>query len=102
MLLRHLITRLAIIGALAITSIPAHAFNTWSVYHWARTTSSFDLITVDSMTGDWQTPFEDTVTAWSASNVLNLIKVAGDESSKFRRRCKPQAGQIVSQAEHRS
>ncbi len=95
MLLRSVITRVAFVFVLAISVIPAHADNTWSVYHWARTTPSFDLITVDSMTSEWQDAFDGTVVAWSTTNVLNLVSSQGAESSKFRRRCKPKDGQIV-------
>ena len=95
MLVSLFITRVAIVFVLATLAVPAHANNTWSIYHWARTTSSFDLITVDSMTSEWQTAFDGSVTEWSVSNVLNLADAQGDESKKFRRRCKPKDGQIV-------
>jgi hypothetical protein len=95
MLVRRLITRVAFVFVLTTLAIPAHADNTWSVYHWARTTISFDLITVDSMTSEWQPAFDGTVSRWSASDSLNLVGDQGDESRKFRRRCKPKEGQIV-------
>ena len=100
MLVRQFITRVACVFLLAASVIPAHADNTWSVYHWARTTKPFDLITVDSMTSEWQTAFDGTVYRWSNPpyprvSVVNLAAVQGDESSKFRRRCKPKEGQIV-------
>jgi len=58
MLVRRLITRVAIVFVAATSAIPAHANNTWSIYRWARTTASFDLITVDSMTSEWQPAFD--------------------------------------------
>ncbi len=94
-LVKRFIMRGAFVIVLAASAIPAHADNTWSIYHWARTISPFDLITVDSMTSEWQTAFDGSVTEWSVSSVLNLADVQGDESKKFRRRCKPKDGQIV-------
>ena len=95
MLVRRFIMRVAIVFVLATLAVPALANNKWSIYHWARTISPFDLITVDSTTSEWQGAFDQTVSMWTASSVLNLVDVQGDESKKFRRRCKPKDGQIV-------
>jgi len=95
MLVRRFITQVACVFVLTTSAIPAHADNTWSIYHWARTSNPFDLITVDSMTIEWQDAFNVSVAKWSDSSVLTLVSTPGDESSKFRRRCKPKDGQIV-------
>jgi len=48
----------AFVLVLATSATPAHSNNAWSVYHWARTTRSIDLIIVDSMTSEWQAEFD--------------------------------------------
>ena len=58
MLIRCSVIRVAFNFTLTTSATPAHSNNTWSVYHWARTTRSIDLIIVDSMTSEWQAEFD--------------------------------------------
>ena len=51
---------------LASTSQADHA---WENYHWARTTSSFDLILVNSTTSDWDAYVSQAVADWSGSRI---------------------------------
>lgn len=62
----------------------AHANHTWGNYHWARTTNSFDLQIINSMTGQWQPSFDLAVADWSVSNVLNLVPVSGSAKKTCR------------------
>ncbi len=77
--------------------LPTFTFadNSWNDYHWARTTSSFDLTIVNSTTSDWDVYVTQATSDWSNSVVLNLIEdVTGDTKTKTRRRCKGPDGQI--------
>lgn len=58
MLIRCFIMWVTFVLVLATSATPAHSNNAWSVYHWARTTRSIDLIIVDSMTSEWQAEFD--------------------------------------------
>lgn len=71
------------------------ADHAWGNYHWARTSSSFDLTIVNSTTADWD-PYVTAATAdWSGSNKLNMIEdLTGSTDSKVRRSCSAPAGQI--------
>ncbi len=77
-------------------STASYADHSWSTYHWARTTSSFDLTIVNSTTSDWDGYVGQAVGDWSNSAKLNLIEDpnSDDTSSKTRRRCNGPAGQV--------
>ena len=83
-------------AAFALTSvaITSHADHTWGSYHWARTTSSFNLQVIDSVSADWNTELTLTLQEWSASNVLDLQVTATDDGPKARRQCRMSAGVI--------
>lgn len=87
--------RYAALGAtFLLLSAGSFATHSWNGYHWARTTSSFKLTTVDSMTANWQDQFDNTVAKWSVSTVLDLAAVPGDESARARKRCQAITGQL--------
>jgi hypothetical protein len=93
------LTRLtvAILGASAVlTASVAIASHTWNNYHWARTTSSFNLQVVDSNTSDWDDELGLAASQWSQSNILNLNVVAGSDVAKDRKRCSPISGKVRS------
>ena len=50
--------RVAYVSVLTASAALAHLNNTLSVYHWAQTIRSIDLIIVDSMTSEWQLAFD--------------------------------------------
>lgn len=82
----------ALIIAVAYGAVVS-ANHSWGNYHWARTTSSFDLILVNSTTDDWDGFVEFAVTDWSKSTVLNYVQdLTGSTSSKDRRQCKAPSG----------
>lgn len=79
----------------ALFSSVTFASHSWSTYHWARTTSSFDLTFVNSTTSNWDPYVAQAVSDWSASNDLNMVEdTSGDTSNKTRRRCNGPAGQV--------
>lgn len=72
----------------------AWASHSWNNYHWARTTASFTLKTVDSVTADWDQQLNDSLNAWAVSNVLEFNVVAQDDSDRTRKRCPMVQGQM--------
>ncbi|RZV36626.1 MAG: hypothetical protein EX272_07795 [Chromatiales bacterium] len=80
---------------LLLVSGPSVADHAWSDYHWARTTSSFDLVFVNSTTVGWDSYVSQAVSDWSASAVLNMVEdPSGSESRQVRRRCNGSDGQV--------
>jgi hypothetical protein len=95
--------RLTTIGsALVLAAIIALGFgavvsadHAWGPYHWARTTSSFNLTIVNSTTGDWDPYVARAVSDWSDSGALNMVEDPdGSTADKDRRRCSAPAGQV--------
>lgn len=72
----------------------ANADHSWGDYHWARTTSSFDLTVINSTTSDWSARVTEAIGDWSTSSVLNMVEEAGDTSNKTRRQCKGGTGTV--------
>lgn len=73
----------------------ALADHSWGNYHWARTTSSFDLKIINSTTSDWDPYVARAVADWSDSTKLNLVEdTSGDTSSQTRRQCRGGTGTV--------
>ncbi len=73
----------------------SHAEHAWSPYHWARTSSSFDLKLINSTTSDWDNFVSVAVSDWSQSAKLNLQEdTNGSTSKKVRRQCKGGSGRV--------
>jgi hypothetical protein len=71
------------------------ADHSWGNYHWARTTSSFDLTVINSTTSEWDDHVAQAVNDWSRSQVLDLVHdTNGDTSSKTRRQCRGGDGSL--------
>lgn len=87
MKVRHFITKVAAVSALAILAVPVQASHSWSIYHWARTANPMPLEVVESITSDWEDQFDDSITDWNVSNVLDMHVSQGDASRKARKRC---------------
>src|SRR5215204_6261522 len=87
-----------ITGALAATfaavflfSDPLSATHSWGGYHWARTETPFHLQVGDNVSAAWDSILNTTVADWTASSVLNMVKVAGRANPK---NCRPTAGRV--------
>jgi len=88
---KYFITLLAFL----LTSPLSLANHSWGNYHWARTTSSFDLQIINSTTSDWDSHVSIAIGDWSASSKLNMIEdTNGSTANKVRRRCKSVSGQV--------
>lgn len=81
--------------ATLLFSAAVYANHAWNDYHWARMTSSFDLILVNSTTSDWDGYVSQAVGDWNASNKLNFVEDPnGDTSRQARRKCDAAMGQV--------
>jgi hypothetical protein len=79
---------------MALGALPAYANHQWGNYHWARTTSSFNLIVIDSTTPEWDGYVAQALADWSVSTRLNMVEQAGDTSSTTRQKCAPPSGYV--------
>jgi len=80
-------------------SLTANASHSWNNYHWARTTSSFTLQTLDSTVSNganmnWPALLATAAQQWSQSTKLDLAVSPYDNSSRARKRCTSVAGKI--------
>lgn len=82
------------VAGVALMATSANAFHRWSDYHWARTTTSFNLQVVDSVTSFWQSEYNIALSEWSQSSKLDLTTTAADDSTRTRKQCKMVAGKM--------
>lgn len=71
---------------------PAQASHSWGNYHWARTTSSFNLKLDRNLTTAWNTYLSVASSDWTASTKLNTTVVTGSFGSKTS--CTPITGHV--------
>ncbi|MCX4027124.1 hypothetical protein H0A36_21540 [Endozoicomonas sp. SM1973] len=71
-----------------------YANHNWNNYHWARTTTAFNLQVVDSMTASWEGELVEALSRWSYSNVISLAITSANDSHHTRKRCRMVKGQI--------
>ena len=77
---------------IASSSVADHS---WGDYHWARTTSSFDLIIINSTTSEWDGFVTQAIADWSSSSVLNMVEdPKGSTKARVRRQCKGGDGTV--------
>src|SRR5688572_10080244 len=81
----------AVAVAVAMTVGSVSANHSWGGYHWARTANPFTLAVGDNVTGAWDSYLNTAISDWSASTVLNLVRVAGGSRS---RNCNATTGRI--------
>lgn len=80
-----------VLALAAFPSASASADHSWGNYHWARTSNPFTLKVGDNVDSKWDAYLDEAISDWTASNVLNLTKVAGGTRPK---NCRATAGQI--------
>lgn len=87
----------AVSGAVMI-ALPALANHTWGnasgTYHWDANSLPVQLSVIDSVTPDWQTELDTTISQWNVSSSLNLTISSSDDSSSTRSNCAVANGQI--------
>ena len=74
--------------ALAVTASANHS---WATYHWARTATPFTLKAGNNVAPTWEPYLDQAIADWSASSVLDVVKVAGGTKAKA---CRPTNGRI--------
>ncbi len=94
MVTKKILSAASIVFALALLTSTTNAGHSWNNYHWARTTSPFDLTVVNSTTVDWDIYVMQATSDWSASSKLNMVEEDGSTSKKDRRQCKGPSGQV--------
>lgn len=99
MVSKRLVVKTALAFAIAAVSVTAFASHSWSTYHWARNSSSFNLQTLDSTVAggtnaNWPLLLGAAASQWSQSTKLNLNLVPYDNSSRGRKRCSAVSGKI--------
>ena len=82
-------TVVATVVTMAVSSLSAN--HSWGSYHWARTDNPFTLQVGDNVGSAWDSYLNTAISDWSASTVLNLVKVAGGTRP---RQCKATTGRI--------
>jgi hypothetical protein len=86
-----------LLAACGLVCLPVAALadHSWSSYHWARTTNSYDLTVINSTTSDWDDYVSLAISDWSQSQKLNMIEDPGGSiESKDRRQCKGGTGTV--------
>lgn len=94
MRVKKIIARFSLVCALVVMSVSTHADHSWGNYHWARTTSSFDLTIINSTTSDWDGYVSQAISDWSDSTVLNMVDLSGNTNKRVRRQCKGGSGKV--------
>jgi len=87
---RLLLASFVIFVFVALTAVTS-ANHSWGDYHWARTSNPFTLQVGDNVNSTWDPYLDEAISDWTASSVLNLVKVAGGTRA---RQCKPTSGRI--------
>ncbi len=87
------ITRVALLAVVITVAFQtsSSANHSWNGYHWARTTSSFNLDLGSNLSSTWQTYLIGASSDWSASTVLDTTVVAGGTRP---RTCKATSGRV--------
>lgn len=99
MISKRLLGKAALALAIAGVSVTAYATHSWNGYHWARTTSSFTLQTLDSTVqggtnANWPVLLGAAASQWSQSTKLDLNVVPYTNTSQARRKCSAVSGKI--------
>jgi hypothetical protein len=90
----------ATLGAAAVLAASvATASHSWNNYHWARTTSSFTLQTLDSTVSaganmNWPLRLSQAASQWSQSGKLDLQVKPYANGTRDRKQCRAVAGKI--------
>ena len=79
-----------LVAAMLLLGGIAEASHSWGGYHWARTSNPFPLQLGDNVTSAWDGYLTTASTDWNASDVLDIIAVAGSTG----RNCKAVAGTV--------
>jgi len=89
---------IAVATTAVMAALPGIASHTWGnasgTYHWDATSLPVQLSVIDSVTQDWQTELDTTISQWNVSSSLNLAITSSDDSTNTRNNCAIVNGQI--------
>lgn len=74
-----------------LSSSGSSANHSWGGYHWARTSNPFTVKAGDNVDANWDEYLNTAISDWTASDVLNVTKVAGGTRPK---NCRATSGRI--------
>ena len=95
MVTKKFLSAASIVFALSLLTSTTNAGHTWNNYHWARTSSSFNLTVVNSTTSEWDGYVSQAVSDWNVPTTLTMVEDPyGSTSKKDRRQCKGPNGQV--------
>ena len=99
MVSKRFLGKTALALAVAAVSATAIASHSWNNYHWARTSSSFTLQTLDSTVSggtnaNWPVLLSAAASQWSQSTKLDLAVTPGGNATKDRKQCRAVSGKI--------
>lgn len=80
---------LVVFVLVALFAFPVFANHSWGGYHWARTANPFTLKVGDNVNTTWDPILVTTISDWSSSTVVDLVRVTGGANPK---NCRPTAG----------
>jgi hypothetical protein len=91
----HRFSAFILTAALVVTgmfALRAQANHSWGSYHWARTSTSFNLRLGDNVTSAWDAYLTEAPSDWNPSTVLDTSIVAG--GNKTPKNCRAIAGRV--------
>jgi len=94
MVSKRILRQCALAATIAAVSVTAYASHSWNNYHWARTTSSFTLQVIDSVSSSWDDELNLSLSQWSQSTKLDLQVTGFDDSTRARKQCRAVSGKI--------
>ena len=80
--------------ASSLLTMPVSANHSWGDYHWARDTTPFTLKVIDSTTANWDSELNNSLSAWSQSNAIDLVIASSNDNNRIRKRCSMVKGQM--------
>jgi len=83
-----------LVYALLFFSTAVMGYHAWDDHHWASMSKPFTLQIIDSMTDDWDYPFNESLVLWSQSSIFDLAITSADDKTKTRENCKMKKGQL--------
>ena len=86
----RLLLAVAATGLLAVP-LTASASNSWSSYHWERTTEQVELVLGDNLSGTWSPHLNAASSDWNVSAVIETTVAPGSVASSA---CGPDTGEI--------
>ena len=78
---KSFIFSLAALAMFVLTPV-TNATHSWADYHWARNSTSFNLVVINSTTSEWDSYVTRAIEDWSASSKVNMIEDPNGSTAK--------------------